>query len=624
MNPILENKMVKRFYIEKLVVSGINVKDATLKFERGVNLIIGSSDTGKSYIFQCIDYLLGAGDCPKNIPESAGYTDAYLQIKTNTDEVFTIHRNLKSFSRANVTSSIYENFFTSTKRILGTKSDTLEGENISEFLLKLIGIENVLIKTNAYNKTRKISFRDIARLTLIDEIRIITEESPVYTSANNFYELTGEKSAFKYLLTEKFDNDLVEKEDKKISESKIKGKIEFIESLLLLKNNKILSLQENISGLTSEEINSKILELLEKLKFSTANIEILTHDRESNFNKLHRLKSANLQNTEILKRFHLLHDHYKNDLNRLNFILEGEFLFKQLITKDCPICGTQMDEEHLKCLADKIENKNIAESIKTESQKITIKIKDLNATIETTEDDKKRNESEIAIYQNNLNRINQRLQSELLPLQENFKTQISKLLNYNRIEQEIINAKNDIFNLHNDKDNLDKELKSKLKQGEAVVDLNYLILKKFAQYVEKFLKSWNFPGLTTVEFDSQHKVFDLVISARGRNSHGKGVRALSYSAFIFGLLDYCIENLKPHSGFIILDSPLTTYHNNQIPQTGDEISSDMQERFFQDLTKVKDDRQIIILDNKTPSKEISSKFNLIQFSKDGVRKGFFP
>lgn len=335
--------MMKQFYIERLIITGSNVKDAFLNFEKGVNLITGSSDTGKSYIFQCIDYLLGAENCPKDIPESAGYTDAYLQIRTKDNEVFTIHRKLKTISKIEVTPTIFEKYVTTSKRTLGTKNDSLEGENISEFLLKLIGVENILIKTNISNKTRKLSFRDIARLSLIDEIRIITEESPVYTSSKNYYELTAEKSAFRYLLTGQSDNNLVEKEDKKIFESRIKGKLEFIEALILSKHSKILNLQENTNDLTSEQINEKISTLLENLETSSINIEQLTTERENKFKELQTLKSSNLKNGEILKRFYLLQEHYKNDLNRLNFILEGEFLFKQLISKDCPICNTKME-----------------------------------------------------------------------------------------------------------------------------------------------------------------------------------------------------------------------------------------------------------------------------------------
>lgn len=618
--------MNQRFYIEKLIVAGNGVIDASIKFAKGVNLIVGSSDTGKSYIYQCIDYLLGAEKCPKDIPESNGYSEAYLQIRTNDNRVFTISRNLKSLSKASVTESEYEKFKTSTKRILGERNNTLNGENISEFLLDLMGVKDVLIKTNASNKTRKISFRDITQLILIDEARIITEGSPVYLSMNNFYDFTVEKSIFRYLLTESFDNELIEVEEKKVFESRIKGKMEFIESLILSKNKTIEALQNSKSDLSSEEINLKISNLLEKLEVSTKRIEELTSKRENNFNELQKLKSAHLQNNEILKRFYLLRDHYKNDLNRLNFILEGEFLFKQLITKDCPICGTLMDDEHLKCLAKNKENKAIGESVKIEGQKIEIKLDDLNATINTNEIDKKTKDDLIKNMELELEKVNKELNSELLPLQQNFQSQISQLINYSKIENEILSTQSDITNLFLDKETLNKLLQSKSKPELAKVDLGYSYLKSFCEHVEIFLKAWKFPALTSVEFNDAYKVFDLMISNRGRNSHGKGVRALSYSAFTFGLLDYCIEKSKPHSGFIVLDSPLTTYHNNQKRESGDEIAPDMQEMFFSSLTDIKEDRQIILLDNKIPPPNVADKVNYIKFSNDSnsLRKGFFP
>lgn len=616
--------MDSRFYIEKLVVTGIGVQESSLKFAKGVNLIVGSSDTGKSYIYQCIDYLLGSATCPKDIPESNGYTEAYLQIKTNDNRVFTISRALKTPSKASVTETVFEKFKTSPKTLLGEKNGTFDGANLSEFLLKLMGIEDVQLKINAQNKTRKLSFRDIARLTLIDETRIITEGSPVYTAMTNYYEHTVEKSAFRYLLTENVDNELVEKEEKKVFESRIKGKIELIESLILSKNKFIEDVQKALPNLTSAEINERVTLLLSKLEASTNRIAELSTKREIFFNKLQKSKSTMLQNNEVLKRFYLLRDHYSNDLNRLNFILEGDYLFKQLITKDCPVCGTQMDEEHMKCLAKNKENKAIGESVKIEGQKIELKLKDLNTTIKATETDVKLNDLEIENLDRDLKAINSELNSELFPLQQNFQSQISQLINYNKTEQEILSAKDDITKLRLEKELLDKELNSKSKPEEAKVDLEYTILKAFAEHTEKYLQAWKFPGLTTVEFNSNHRVFDLTISGRGRNSHGKGVRAISYSAFTFGLLDYCIEKGKPHSGFIVLDSPLTTYHNNQKREADDEVNSDMQESFFKELIKIKADRQIIILDNKMPPINVIEEINYIQFSKDGYRTGFFP
>ncbi len=617
--------MNQRFYIEKLIVVGQGLENASLKFSKGANLIVGSSDTGKSYVYQCINYLLGGGDCPKNIPESKGYSEAYLQIRTNDDISYTIHRNLKIPSKANISKSIFERYSASEKFILGEKSGTFDGENISEFLLKLMGVRDISMKTNAENKTRKLSFRDIAQLTLIDESRVITEGSPVYSSMNNYNRFTVEKSVFKYLLTGISDNGLIEQEEKKIFESKIKGKIEFIEELLTAKNQTIEKLQDLKLDISSEEISSRITRLLEVLESSTKRIDDLTVKRENDFNELQKTKSLNLQNNELLKRFYLLREHYKNDLNRLNFILEGEYLFKQLITKDCPICGTLMDEDHLKCLADNIENKEIGLSIKIEGKKIELKLIALEATILSTENIKKENDILINKMQIDLDSLVKELNEVLLPLRKNFQTQVTQLIDYTTIENDIDSAKKDIASLFVDRSKLEQDLKSKPKKEEAKVDLDYQILKSFSEYVENFLSSWKFPGLTSVEFNDNHKIFDLTISLRGRNSHGKGVRALSYSAFTFGLLDYCINESKPHSGFIIIDSPLTTYHNNQKRENGDEIATDMQELFFKNLAEVPEDRQIIILDNKIPPSDVIDKINYIQFSSDpdSIRKGFF-
>lgn len=126
-----------------------------------------------------------------------------------------------------------------------------------------------------------------------------------------------------------------------------------------------------------------------------------------------------------------------------------------------------------------------------------------------------------------------------------------------------------------------------------------------------------------------HKVYDITISNRRRNSHGKGIRSLSYAAFTIGLLDYCINKGNPHPGIVVSDSPLTTYHNNkeqQIMGNEDEASEDRQNAFYKYVSAIPTNRQIIILDNKIPNADIIEKVNYVQFSSDAdsIRKGFFP
>lgn len=53
------------FIILKLKLTGKDIPTAEIDFKRGVNVITGASNTGKSFILNCIDYMFGAGEILK-------------------------------------------------------------------------------------------------------------------------------------------------------------------------------------------------------------------------------------------------------------------------------------------------------------------------------------------------------------------------------------------------------------------------------------------------------------------------------------------------------------------------------------------------------------------------------
>lgn len=617
--------MNKRFVIEKLMVVGQSVKPAILSFSSGTNLIIGSSDTGKSYIFQCINYLLGGYAYPKDIPESKEYSHAYLQLKTDNNLIYTISRQLRNNAKAYLSNTTIEKHDVS-KTEIGIKNNTHQGNNISEFLLSLMGIQgDVMIKKNANNKTVKLSYRDMARLTLIDEERIITEGSPVYTSKDNYLDFTAEQSAFKYLLTARDDKDLKEIEEKKVKESRLNAKIELLERFIQSKHDTIIELQKSLPTTTSTEVQKRTEELIMQIQDSSSKIEDLTEQREFLYKSLQILKSNRLREKELIDRFYLLREHYNSDLSRLKFILDGEFLFSQLNQKDCPLCGALMTEKHLDCMSNNLD----INSIKIEGKKIELKIQDLDSTIANSNLEIGTFETEIQIIKTKLKDLDNLIESELKPLHQNFQEKLDSLLNLRKLEQEILIRKDDITNYSNEKSRLEIELRSKPKNDIEIISIENIALNSFCKTIEEILKEWKYPNLTTVGFDNSHKIYDITISNRKRNSHGKGIRSLSYAAFTIGLLDYCINKGNPHPGIVVLDSPLTTYHNNkdqQIMENGDEASEDMQNSFYKYLSTIPANRQIIILDNKIPNSEVIDNVNYIQFSNspDSMRKGFFP
>ena len=50
---------MNRFYIKKLMVSGGGHHTSVIDFKPGLNFILGPSNTGKSLVMDCLDYMFG-------------------------------------------------------------------------------------------------------------------------------------------------------------------------------------------------------------------------------------------------------------------------------------------------------------------------------------------------------------------------------------------------------------------------------------------------------------------------------------------------------------------------------------------------------------------------------------
>ena len=74
------------FVLRRLTLIGPGKAPAQVPFTRGLNVIAGPSNTGKSFIAQCLDYALGSGKPPKeDVPEAEGYSSVVLEIEANND-----------------------------------------------------------------------------------------------------------------------------------------------------------------------------------------------------------------------------------------------------------------------------------------------------------------------------------------------------------------------------------------------------------------------------------------------------------------------------------------------------------------------------------------------------------
>ena len=68
------------FYIERIIVTGSGKTDSIIDLSNGVNIIYGPSNTGKTYIVKCIDYMFGSDKEPIDV--STGYQYIKVIVKT--------------------------------------------------------------------------------------------------------------------------------------------------------------------------------------------------------------------------------------------------------------------------------------------------------------------------------------------------------------------------------------------------------------------------------------------------------------------------------------------------------------------------------------------------------------
>ncbi|RCX24620.1 AAA domain-containing protein [Bacillus sp. AG236] len=609
------------FYIHKLIVIGKNVNDVFVEFKKGLNIISGPSDTGKSYIFECINYMLGSSTEPKKIKEGKEYSSILMEIVLYNGETYTFKRSFGK-NKVEVYRSLSHLISGVIPIILDVKHNKDTTDNLSTFLLDKSGYKHPsYVKKNKKGDTRTLSFRDLPIYITISEDKIIKTDSPILSG--QFINATVEKSIFKLIISGLEDN-----EDKNIQEenissiTKLEGQKELLDRLINQEEKELVAL--GINNLTNESIlENKMKEIEGELEKLNQEIEHQTTNRRTLWNEIEENKSRSIAVLELIKRFKLLKEHYDSDLNRLNFIIEGNYYFSQLNFSVCPYCNQRVENENCNinnCGFNHQNNNDLVISAEAEITKIKLQLLDLESTIEQSEIEYNELINKIEGNQIEYDGINERINQILEPQELNLQASLSSYIQERDLvtKYKLILLKKE--DLNNQKTLIENKLKKKPKPKTKLEDngLELSLYNKFCSYMSRTLKRWKFSESPDVVY----KDGDFYIDSKPTKDYGKGYRAIIYSAFAISLMEYSKGNNRPHPGFVLLDSPLTTYKGKK---SEEDVNGDIQSAFFNDVISLQDEMQIIILENKEPSDEIKEKINYIQFTKDtnNGRYGFF-
>lgn len=593
--------------LQKLIVTGPGKRPAILDLRGQSHLIYGPTDTGKSYVVQCIRYGLGGSPRPEDIGYSGGYTRVILHMTLTDGTEYTVVRNLTDGD-----SAVYPGLN------IEPPQNGPEPSDIADKLLAWSGAaeKKIIIKAGQLGS---LTASDLRRVSVFDEIATLNN---VPFEGTDVALKTRNKSALALIMSGTDDANaplVTSTADRQIA----KG---HVEALL----DEIARVKADVpEGISRAEAEKSLLLVSEEITKASSFLE--QHEEELGSLKEERAKLERMNQewtqrltalAEARERFLLLDKKYENDLLRLQAIGSAAVISTSFEAKECPLCLT--DAQHQKRHKSDKENLMLREAASSEAKKISDlrtglhdALLDLSVELEEAEDEldaSNRNLKKNSQKQDEIlaaNRMNKKIDLSSLSERKTMLTMVVRDLERSeRLEMKLA------------------AMKGRTKRKKQTLERNLAdSANVLCARVKTLLKDWCVPGVESVYFDE--KVGDLEINQRKRISYGKGKRAIFLTAYMVALMEQAIKNGHPHLGFLVIDSPLVTYKDPKHAHDSSEdlLDPSVKDKFYDWLSKRSEKGQLIILENEEPDDKLKPKLSYTEFFGAGTtsgRPGFFP
>lgn len=609
-----------RLTLTHLTFIGTNVEPASVEFGPQLTLVRGPSDTGKSFIVDALDFMLGANTL-KEIPERAGYSMVLLGLELPSGDRATLARSVSGGSFSLFLSDIRQGPLPIADETLAPRHSPSADSNISRYLLKQVDLDGKRVRKNARGETDTLSFRNLAHLCVVDETQMQSETPPALTGS--YVSKTKEISVLKLILQAEDDSTVVAVPSAQETARVSGAKIEVIDRLIAEVEEKLSETPE------AEQLRDQLARLNTSInEQNTAMSEVWTRRAGASESLRQAQQSLGTARTELSEvvalhsRFGLLRTQYESDLARLATIKEAGNLLGYFTAGVCPFCGSEPSNQHynLECEGDATA---FSDSVEAEIEKTGSLRADLLLTI----DDLGHRETQVRASSQSATALIDEWQQTLRGIEDELAPQQDDL-------RELVALRSDIekslglYEQIADLQRMKTQIEDDAQVDGAVVSegLNLGALREFSAELSKRLGDWGYPDAQTVRYDRAEQ--DLQAGDQFRSAHGKGVRAILHAAFTLGLAQYSFDRDIAHPGFVVLDSPLVTYRppdNPDHPEVDAALPTGIVAAFYRDVQS-RFDGQVIIMENLDPTEPLGKDSVDVVFTKrsDQGRYGFFP
>ncbi|WP_278568227.1 hypothetical protein [Amedibacillus dolichus] len=573
-------------------------KDGTISdvdLKAGLNIIYGESNTGKSLIVDCLDYLYGA-------------KEHRFDQKLNLKQIgLTIDVDGKSVS---LTREIDSNFIEVSSTCPYIESGKYNANNgkkpIYIVWLRLMKIEDDvrIIKTLA-GKTQKLTFRTFCHLFLIDEDRAINKNSVLSTGTGKSKRVdTNVLSALLYLATS--NNYLPDKEGKDAPTRKARKEAvqKFVDrSMAKLADQKLSELM-NLSKETPVELQKSIDSIINEIGNAEGILEESLKRSMELSTQITEIDAEINESRVLFNRNKTLATQYASDIKRLTFIAEGDIYGEDIPKLDrCPFCNGELPKE---------QNDSCIDAAIAEVAKIEVHVKDLESVQRSLESELKQLNTDKQALVEERRQVEMSIRREVQPQISMLKDKLASYttaLNQYKAQEMIEKFSNVLLS--------ELKVTEEEESDELQINIPQLFNQTFTAMIEtelqKLLKECNYKNYTGSRFDKSD--YDVVVNGHLKKSQGKGFRA-----FLNTLVAIAIQNCLFTYGLhipriFVVDSPILSLKEKEDHIGEEHMSETMKVGLFNYMVNHQPDKQIIIIENEIPNIDYGNA-NLIQFTKD--------
>ena len=566
------------FYITKVTTTGADKTPATVTFNKGLNIICGVSDSGKTSILKCIQFAMGVVKKPfeKN---QTGYDSVALDIMTPNGPIHISRKIGKNI--VNVITDI--NSISSGDYDINYKKNGNKRPVLNELWLNLIGIKELpmIIKNQDFERQR-LKWNTIMKLFWLKEHEIENPRSVLLPSSptQNPYFF----ASLLFLLTgNNFPN--AEEQDKdEISKAKRDAVRQFVNGRILQMSTKREELQEALSAYDNLDVESEIQKLIDNLSETEESIAAATEESKDLLSTLLDFKEKEAETKITYSHFQSLKSQYMADIKRLSFIVDGEVSFNSIEKNEkCPFCDGYIKPK---------ERDSYIETAKAEMNRIIMQLQGLSES----ENDVRKTLIEV---QEKINSIEERrleiekwIEIELTPQADKLREGINQYRSYIELQQEstVLHDVSQDWLLELQKQEYDENLdKPKFKPKEHFPEDFNANLDRIAFSIFSDCK---YEGLNTAHFNMG--TFDLEVNGLAKkDSHGKGYWAFINTVLGLTFRQYLKEYAAHKPGIFVVDTPLLGLDQG----VEDNAPTSMRTALFQYFLDTKATSQIIVVEN---------------------------